>query len=190
MENTMNTNDLKDKLGETADKARNFAASAVDNATEAGRTVTAEVKAHASETLETVKEAAAEKAGVARDTLVDAADRLADQLESEANEVNGMSARVLNGLASGVTTVSDRLRGRNLGDLLADAQDYARRNPATFAVGAAVAGFALARFIGSTAARQTAAARAAEATDRLYRDAARRTVDSQGRPDAQKANRG
>ena len=186
----MNTTDLKDKLGATADKAKELASSAMDTATEAGRTVTAEVKSHASDTLETVREVAAEKAGAARDTLVDAADRLANQLGSEAGEANGMSARVLNGLASGVSTVSDSLRGRNLGDLLADAQDYARRNPATFAVGAAVAGFALARFIGSTAARQTAAARAAEATDRLYRDAARRTVDSQGLSDTQKASRG
>jgi hypothetical protein len=188
MEIIMTTTNLKEKLGATADKAKHIAASAVDTATDAGRTVAAGVKTHASETLETVKDAAVEKAGVARDSLVDAADRLADQLEAEASDVDGVSARVLTGLASGVTTVSDRLRGRNLGDLLADAQDYARRNPATFAVGAAVAGFALARFIGATAARQSAAVRAAEATDHLYRDAARRTADNQGFSAAQKAS--
>lgn len=125
----------------------------------------------------TAAEAAGEGAGAARDTLVNAADRLARSLETEAGATTGLSARVLNGLADGVTSATDGLRDRTLGDLLTGAQDYARRNPGTFAVGAAVAGFALARFLGSSASRRAAEAHAAETIDRIYRDAARRGVE-------------
>ncbi len=176
----MTTTDLKDKLAATAGKARETAAAALDVATEAGRTVTTEVKAHAADTLHAVRDAAGDRTEAARDTLVNAGERLAETLEAEAQSVDGIPARLLNGLASGVSTVTEGLRGRTLGDLLADAQGYARRNPGTFAVGAAVAGFTLARFLRASGTRMTAEARAAEATDRLYRDAARRTADTLG----------
>lgn len=176
----MTITDLNNKLAATADKARETASAALDVATEAGRTVKNEVKSHAADTLNSVREAAGERTDAARDTLVNAGDRLAETLETEAQSVDGIPARLLTGLASGVTTVTDGLRGRTLGDLLADAQGYARRNPGTFAVGAAVAGFALARFLRSSSTRMTAEARATEATDKLYRDAARRTVDTLG----------
>ena len=176
----MTTNDLKDKIAATADKARETAATALDVATEAGRAVKTEIQSHATDTLHAVRDAAGERTEAARDTLVDVGERLAEKLETEAHSADGIPARLLTGLASGVTTVTDGLRGRSLGDLLSDAQGYARRNPGTFAVGAAVAGFALARFLRASGNRMSAEARAAEATDRLYRDAARRTVDSLG----------
>ncbi len=176
----MNTTDLKDKLAATADKAKETAAAAMDVAGEAGRTVKAEATARAADAFETVRTVAGERVDAARDTLVSAGERLAETLQTEAGTMEGVSSRVLNGLAGGVATVTDGLRGRTLGDLLSGAQDYARRNPGTFALGAAVAGFALARFLRSSGERQTAEARAAEVTDRIYRDAARRTVDTLG----------
>ena len=176
----MTTTDLKEKLAATADKVKETAAAAMDVVGDAGRTVTAEAKARAADTMDTVRTAAGERADAARDTLVSAGERLAETLQSEAGATEGMSSRVLNGLAGGVTTVTDGLRGRTLGELFTGAQDYARRHPGTFAVGAAVAGFALARFLRSSSVGQSAEARAADATDRIYRDAARRTVDTLG----------
>jgi aspartokinase len=176
----MTTSHLKEQLSATADKAKETASAAVDLASEAGRTLKSEVKTHAADTLNTVREAAGERTEAARDTLVNAGERLADTLQSEAQATDGISSRLLNGMADGVTTVTNGLRGRTLGDILAGAQGYARRNPGTFAVGAAVAGFALARFLRSSSARLTAEERAAEATGRLYRNAARRTVDTLG----------
>lgn len=176
----MNPTDLKDKLATTADKARETASAAMDVATEAGRTVKNEIKAQAVDTMHSVREVAGERSEAARDTLVNVGERLVETLEAEAESVDGIPARLLSGLASGVTSVTDGLRGRTLGDMVADAQGYARRHPGTFAVGAAVAGFALARFLRSSSTRMTAEARAAEATDRLYRDAAQRTVDTLG----------
>ncbi len=176
----MTTTDLKDKLAATADKARETASTAMDVATEAGRTVKDEVTSLAADTMHSMREVAGERSDAARDTLVNAGERLGEVLESEAQSVDGIPARLLTGLASGVTTVTDGLRGRTLGDILADAKGYARRNPGTFAVGAVVAGFALARFLRASGNRMTAEARAAEATDRVYRDAARRSVDTLG----------
>jgi aspartokinase len=184
METDMTPTDLKDKIATTADKARETASAAMDVATEAGRTVKNEIKTQAADTMHAVREAAGERSEAARDTLVNVGERLVETLETEAESVDGIPARLLSGLASGVTTVTDGLRGRTLGDMVADAQGYARRHPGTFAVGAAVAGFALARFLRSSSTRMTAEARAAEATDRLYRDAARRTVDTLGHTDA------
>lgn len=176
----MNTEDLKDKLAATAEKAKDTAASAMDMASEAGRTVKAEVKTRAADTLNTVRDVASERADAARDSIVGAGERLAETLQSDADATDGVPARLLTGLASGVQSATDGLRGRSIGDLVSGAQDYARRHPGTFALGAAVAGFALARFLRSSASRETAEARAAEATDRIYRDAARRTVDTLG----------
>jgi hypothetical protein len=177
----MTTTHLKDKLAATADKAKETATSALDAAGEAGRAARDEMVARASETLGTVRDAAADRAEDARDTIVSAGDRIAQSLQQHADDAGGVQSRILSGLADGVTTVTDGLRGRTLGDLLSDAQAYARRNPGAFAAGAAVAGFALARFLRSSARDTSAHARAAEATDRIYRDAARRTVDTLGR---------
>jgi aspartokinase len=190
METDMTTTDLKEKLAATADKAKETAAAAMHLAGDAGRTVKAEAKARAADTMETVRNAAGERADAARDTLVSAGERLAETLQSEAGATEGMSSRVLNGLAGGVTTATDGLRGRTLGELFTGAQDYARRHPGTFAVGAAVAGFALARFLRSSSGWQSAEARAADATDRIYRDAARRTVDTLGQRPGQHTDTG
>ena len=181
----MTTTDPKEKLAVVAGKARETAAAALDAASEAGHAVTAKAKARAAEALELVQDVAGESADAARDTLVSTGERLAKTLKAEAGATDGMPARLLSGLAGGVTTVTDGLRGRTLGDLFVDAKDYARRHPGTFAVGAAVAGFALARFLRASALRQTAEARAAQTTDRIYRDAARRSVDTQGHHQAE-----
>ena len=45
------------------------------------------------------------------------------------------------------------LRERNMSKIATDLRDMARRNSAAFAAGAAVAGFALARFLQATARR-------------------------------------
>ena len=72
------------------------------------------------------------------------------------------------------------MRSHSLDDLLATTRAFAQRNPGAFAAGAAVAGFALARFLRSSSRALDAERRAAEQTERVYRDAARRTVDKMG----------
>jgi hypothetical protein len=181
MENDMNTQDLKDKLSTTAEKAKDTVSSAAGVMAEAGQSLKAEVKSHVAETVDTVRQAAEDRASAVRDGIVDSGANLASTLKDQAEASDGLSSRVLGNLASGVSTVTEGLRGRTIGEVMESAQSYARRHPGTFAVGAAVAGFALARFLRSSGTRARVEARAAETTDRLYRDATRRTVDTLGR---------
>ncbi len=176
----MTDSDMDETMTSTTQKAKNMASSAMDMAADAGRTMKDEVSARASETMGAVRDAASERAEGARDSIVDAGDRLAETLNNEASSAEGMQQRVLSGLATGVSSVTDTLRGQSMGDVMASVRDYARAHPGTFAVGAAVAGFALARFLRSSGNGMTAEQRAAEATDRIYRDAARRSVDTLG----------
>jgi vacuolar-type H+-ATPase subunit H len=177
----MSTTQLKAKIAETTDKAKDAAVTAIDAAKEAGRTAREEVTTRASETLETVREVAADRAEAARETLIDSGDRLAQTLQDHAAEAPAVQARVLTGIAGGVTKASDALRGRTVGELVSTAQDYARRHPGAFAAGAAVAGFALARFLRSSSRASAAAARAVEETSRIYHNAAQRSVDTLGK---------
>ncbi len=68
-------------------------------------------------------------------------------------------------VARGVTSASEMLRQRSVTDLTADLRDLARRHPGAFMAAAAVAGFAAARFLRSSASRRSGA----EAQERGYR---------------------
>lgn len=178
----MATTELKQKLAATADKAKEAAATAFDAAKEAGRTARDEVTSRAGETMEAVRDEAIVRADAARDTLVNAGDRLAKSLHDSADEATAAQSRILSGIAGGVTSVTDSLRGRTIGDVLVSVQDFAKRNPGAFAAGAAVAGFALARFLRSSSQTSAAAQRAVDETSRLYHSAAQHSVDTLGHP--------
>lgn len=177
----MSTTALKAKIATTTEKAKDTAATAIDAAKEAGRTAREQVTTHAVETLDSLRDAAADKAETARETLVESGDRLVNTLKDHAADASAIQSRVLNGIADGVATASNSLRGRTVGELFTTAQDYARRHPGAFAAGAAVAGFALARFLRSSSRTSAAAARAVDETSRIYHAAAQRSVDTMGK---------
>ncbi len=131
----------------TRSTAKRAAATMKEMATDVGNTVKETVVANAGDAFEGVRDTATEQAEAARDGLVNAGERLAEKLHDQADASQGLSSTVLSGVADGIETVTDGLRGRTFGDLMADVMDFARRNPATFALGAAVAGFALARML-------------------------------------------
>jgi hypothetical protein len=151
-----------DDAGETA---RDMAATASE-AVEAGvagvkRKATdakAAVVAGAGSTLETVRDVAVETADAARETLSDAGDRLAATLERASADADkdALQGRVLSTVAQGLTSASDALRQRSVGDLASDVRALAGRHPGAFMAAAAVAGFAAARFMRSSAARRIA----------------------------------
>ena len=176
----MTDHSLKDKISATADQARDTAASALDTALGAGRAARDEVAALATETFKGVRDVASGRAEGAREAVADMGDRLARSLEDQAPGTGGLQDRLMNGVASGLGDVSDGLRNRSVRELYEGVQDYAKQNPGTVALGAAVAGFALARMLRSSTLALSAQERAAEATDRVYREAARRTVDTMG----------
>jgi hypothetical protein len=111
------------------------------------------VVAGARSTLAAVRDVAVETADDARTALTEVGDRLARTLEgaSAEGEADALRTRLMATVASGLTRASDVLRQKSVTDLAADVKVLARRHPGVFVAAAAVAGFAAARFVRSSA---------------------------------------
>lgn len=109
-------------------------------------------KETARDVRDAVSKSAEAKAEEARDTVADHVDRTADAAHSAAGayDPNSIQAQLLDQLANNIEGLTDRLRGRSIEEMTHDAANFARRNPALVLGGAAVAGFALARFLKAT----------------------------------------
>ena len=140
------TRNLKKNLDDTRDAASRTAEAAGDVA---------------GETVASVRDAAAERVAAARDALSETGDRLADTLRraaekaAEKADVAAIRDSVVAAVGSGVAATTGALRDRSMSDLATDLRDTARRHPGLFIAGAAVAGFALARFLSSSRERRS-----------------------------------
>jgi len=150
----MNTNDktLKETIHDGADAAMKKASYMADAAKDTVRNLASDVSAQAADTAAAVRDGAVERLDDARDALSDSGDRLAETLRRAAEEpvAGSMQSRVLSAVAGGVSSAASTLRDNSVSDIVGDIRALARRNPGAFAAGAAVAGFALARFLRSS----------------------------------------
>ena len=144
----MNQNTFKETITATADAAAKSVSTAAEMTKDAARNLAKDVSSHASETMTAVQDMAADRIAETRDALGDSGDRLAETLRraAEAQTEGSLQERVMSAVSGGVATVADTLRDRSLTEIAGDVRAFARRNPGAFAAGAAVAGFALARF--------------------------------------------
>lgn len=140
---------MKSTLGKAADAASDTVSAAAEMTRKAARNAAAEVSSHAASAASSVRDAAVEQIDNARDALGDSGDRLAETLRRAAQQPadGSVQARVLSAVAGGVSTAADALHDRSISEIAADVRNLARRNPAVFAAGAAVAGFMLARLL-------------------------------------------
>ncbi|WP_299681479.1 hypothetical protein [uncultured Roseobacter sp.] len=106
-------------------------------------------KAEASRRADAAKETAASEVGDVASALRRAADEFRDGSPQE---------RTFSQLADGIADVSDTIRGKDLGEMVRDVSDFARRNPAPFLAGAALMGFAAVRFTRASQAEQAQSA--------------------------------
>lgn len=92
---------------------------------------------------------AADKADKAREALTETGERLKDTLRraTDRSELRAMQDQIAAAVSSGVAVAADAVRDGRVGEVAADLRDAARRNPAPFILGAAVAGFVLGRFM-------------------------------------------
>jgi ElaB/YqjD/DUF883 family membrane-anchored ribosome-binding protein len=134
-----NTSELKDELRQGASKATDVAMDKANSWYERGK-----------------DEALSELDGVAS-ALHTAASEL------RRNTSSARSADLVDRLASGIETLSERFEQKEIRDIISDAEGYARNNPAVFFGGAAVLGFLAARFVKATGRRS-----AFETTDRDF----------------------
>lgn len=156
---------LKDQADATLDAAHRVAddvqtkvSGLAEKASDTARAVASDLSARASDAATAVRDTAVEQMDNARDALGESGDRLAETLRRAAAEpaAGSLQSRVLSAVAGGVSTAADTLRDRSVSDIAADLRDLARRNPGVFAAGAAVAGFALARFLRASQRRDDA----------------------------------
>lgn len=148
MQSTMNDmqSDMEDFTDDMADDASAAGNAFMDKASG----VTADVTARVKDAAASATDFASKKADVMKDSIADEGHRLAQSLRSAASDRGeSVQARVLDVVAGGVEQVSESMRGRSLSSMYSDVQAFARRNPGAFVAGAAIVGFAVARFVRS-----------------------------------------
>jgi gas vesicle protein len=149
-------------VAKTAEKAVANGQSSLDKVAGMARETVGDAKdalvSGAGNTIATVRDAAIETADHARETLSDVGDRIAATLEraSESDDSDALKSRLFHSLADGLNRASTTLRQRSVADLTDDVNALARRHPGVFMAAAAVAGFAAARFLRSSAQRRSA----------------------------------
>ncbi len=102
----------------------------------------------AQSSLEDVKLAAADKTDVLKGQTADEIDRTARGLEAAADELEGspLQQDLLREAADGLKQIARAVQGKSIGAMAGELSEFGRQNPLAYLGGAALAGFALARF--------------------------------------------
>jgi hypothetical protein len=158
------TQQAKDTINTVADQAKDTA-----------NTVAAEVTSGVDQLAQTAKEQIAQANEKARGLVSDQKDYLAGQLGGVAQamdrvagdleETDDASARYARLLADNAKKLSTSIRDKSIDDLMTDAQDFGRRQPAMFLGAAALLGFAASRFLMASATRSTRSAESSETAE-------------------------
>ena len=165
--------DVQTAAGEI--RAQLAAAAEGAKAQAAGLAGTAKSQVHG--VVDEQKNFAAERVGgIAR-----VAHRAAEQLEGELP----LAASYVREAGAGIDEIAGAIRRQNVEELLAALEDFAEQRPATAFVVSMLAGFALARFVKSSAAEQAVRSRNAASRNAAGRNAADRAAASRaaGAPD-------
>lgn len=131
-----------DALGKTASDARHAASDRAAQVSDRVRAAGQDVRDRASDEAEDLKDLSGRELSKTASALQTAADELE---ESPAQQ------HLLREAANGLNEISEALRGRSVEQIVKGLADAGRRNPAAFLGGAALTGFALARFALATA---------------------------------------
>ena len=132
---------------------------------EGAREAGSEVQRRAGEMRETArgalrdaKAAAEDRTEAAKGQAADEIARTARGLEAAADELADapLQQELLREAADGLQQIARAVQGKSIGALVEDLSDFGRRNPVAYLGGAALAGFALARFARASAPQETA----------------------------------
>jgi hypothetical protein len=133
-------------IGGLSDQAQAKASQVVDQAQGAAGQVAEQAKQQATSQLESQKDRAV-------DTLVTVAQALRHTGQQLQQQEQGAVGRYVEQAAERVERVTDHLRAREVPELIAETQDFARRQPGLFVAGALALGFLGARFLMSSGQR-------------------------------------
>ena len=147
-------------VGETARKAVDAGREALRGAGDDLGSMASQARQAAMDVKDSAMEEVGARAEAGKDRLAEEGQRLAERLRSRAEDDDEpVRRRLLDIFAGGVSELSEDLRDHSLSSIFAETERFARRNPGAFIAGAAVLGFAVARF-----------ARAGSPTDAMYAD--------------------
>lgn len=129
-----------------------------NNSTSQSSAGTGEAKERVRQTADEVKEAAQQQVeglfAQQKDAAAEQAEKLSTVFRKMAEEFEAQDQSYFSGYANNIArctdSLSQRLREKDLGSLMTQAQEYSRRQPALFVGGAVAAGFLLARFLRSS----------------------------------------
>jgi hypothetical protein len=138
---------MKDYASSTASEARDQARSTFEQAKQQAKGAAQEAGSRAQAAIESRKSSAADSLGVVAGAFRQASHDLDDQNQRMMGQAVGWAA-------DGLERFSQSLRERELGSLLDQAEDVARRQPALFVGGAVALGFVVSRFLKSSAERR------------------------------------
>jgi hypothetical protein len=158
----------------STDKSKDAAATVAGTAKEAVQATYAAVSAQASALASNVADELTHVGEDQKKRGAQAMTSFAAAVKRAAGDLTGESpvlARQLSAAAEKVESLSESLRTHSVTDLFKEATDLARRQPVAFFAGSLVAGFALARFLKSSAASAAPAVtepKPAAAPERLH----------------------
>jgi hypothetical protein len=151
-----------------ADQGRHVAGTAKEETQNVAGTAAAQARGVMGDTVRQVSEQVNDQAMTQRDRLSQTLRTLGDDLEQMASQQpgpeSGMAVDLAREVSERVRSFGSHLEGREPGQLLDEARDFARRRPGTFLLGALAAGVVAGRLFRATA-DGAAAASLAESGD-------------------------
>jgi hypothetical protein len=152
-----------------ADQGRHVAGTAKEETQNLAGTAAAQARSVMGDTVRQVGDQVNDQATTQRDRLSQTLRTLGDDLEQMASQQpgpeSGMAVDLAREVSERVRSLGSHLEGREPGQLLDEARDFARRRPGTFLLGALAAGVVAGRLFRATA-DGAAAATLAESGDR------------------------
>lgn len=140
------------------DGAETAAQGKADSLTDLAREKAGEIKQQAADTIDDMRHEARSSVDRQKDAAVGRVEGVAHALRRASDDLREqgqpMFAEYSRQAAEGLESMAGSLSRRNVDDLVEGVEDFARERPAAFLGGAVVAGFALARFMKSSAARR------------------------------------
>ncbi len=124
-----------------------------DDARYAAEDVAHSARDAAMDAAESAKTHVKGRADAAQGVAADEVKNFSSALRTAAEEMRDGSpqARTFSQIADGLADASEQIRDKDLGEIVGDLSDFARRNPMVFLGGAALVGFAATRFAKATA---------------------------------------
>jgi hypothetical protein len=148
------TEEVKETAGGIASDAARASAALSSDLKQAAQSAQRAVKEQASEFAADIGHELSHSAEEQKIRGVEAMQGFARAITTAAGELEGQSpmvARYVRDAGRQVEVLSQNLRGRSITDLMSAASDLARAQPVVFIAGAVAAGFALSRFLKSSA---------------------------------------